>query len=196
MKFKCLTYFIPALFLLLTAVPGHAEDLPLLFLENDGKSLEIQIHNYLEEKKGWKLTRRWMGEDKEDLVLIFKGKYKGTPIFLFIDSSISAVKRNKKTGKETLLEKVIKVRGSIKCHLGKSKKKKALLLEAMNHYKRNYWNPPSLYLDKNNNITYQWPINIAGDHAPIHAGQVLNVVQKLIHSVHQYIYPMKKKFCS
>lgn len=146
----------------------NTQDIPLLFVENDEKSLEVQVQKFLDERTNWPVELAYFGEGRTDAyVLIPFTLDDGRSVNIYVDSFSSA-----DAGRERRLH----VYGYFILENTLGTRKRAALLEVLNQHTIDDWMSQRLYLDKDGDIAFAWVINVPGKDSPIHAEQVYDAI--------------------
>lgn len=145
-----------------------AQDIPLLFVEGDEKTLETQIKDFLKERTTWPVELAHFGEGRSDAyVRIPFTLDDGRTVDILIDSYSSATEGR---------ERRIHVYGYFILNVSLGTRKRAALLEVLNQHTLDEWMSQRLYIDNDGDIAFAWIINIPGELTPVHAEQIYDAV--------------------
>lgn len=168
--------------LLLTSVvvdvPGGvaAESTPLLFMTESEKELELAVKAYVDAKKPWKVSVQVNNSNPDDFWLVYNFTFaisKIPDLKMVVDTQASA----RRDGKPS--QRVIKIIGFVSgVRYASNNPRRVEMLEFFNEWAIQHWFAQA-YLDKDGDIRVQWSINIPGADVPVHAGQVLDAMDRL-----------------
>ena len=163
---------------------GLSHEESLLFVCQDEGSMERQIAHYI--KKSHSNTARILAssKDKDDLYLKYSTTTdSGAKMQLVVDTMVSG--RNKKT--KVITERAIKVVGYFLLpDSAKTPASRAKILELNNKHMKRHFVPGGVYLDKDNDITFQTTINLPGKSIPVHAEMVHDTLSRFATSWDRY----------
>ena len=154
--------------MVLSASSAWAQDIPLLFVEDNEKSLEVQIKKFLDERTSWPVEMAYFGEGRADAYLSIPFTLEdGRRVEIYVDSFSSATEGR---------ERRIHVYGYLILENTLGTRKRAALLEVLNQHAVDDWMSQRLYLDQDDDIAFAWVVNIPGKDTPIHAEQIYDAI--------------------
>lgn len=159
-------FFLAMVFMV--SSPVWAQDIPLLFVERDNKSLELAISKYLQQRTSWPVGVAYFDNQKLDAYLNIPFTLEdGRSVTIYIDTFSSATESK---------ERRINIYGHFIIPGQMSHERRAATLEVLNQHMVDDWMMQRLYLDKADDIAFAWVINIPGKDSPVHAEQVYDAI--------------------
>lgn len=165
------------LFICLNPVILFANDIVLLFPVESDKQNEKIIGEYIEKVKGWRIVYKMHRGNENDIVLQLAFSLGEIPdITINVDAGV--VERKKDTNEVTGSR--IKLVSFQKSGIKKGHPKRDETLELLNQFSmRKIW-PQKIFLDGDGDIILSATIYIPEKDVPIHAGQVLGEIERMI----------------
>ena len=164
---------------------AHAQELPLVFVEQSESLVEIQIDDYLREKEGFEIAVNEYESIPDDIFLRFEDSYDTAPDLSFLVDTL----RSGTDDDDVVTERVIKITSWYVVEVTQDHWARAPLLEMINSYSQDFWAPPRIYLDSDGDIRFEWFINVAAADAPVHLEQVRDAIIRIGLGWEQEVYP-------
>jgi len=147
------------------------DEVVLLFPTNDEGTIEKEIARYL-SNKDLNVQLQVNPNDTEDFFITSAWDVGNNPsIRIIIDTQRS----NRDGSERVILLKAWPV-SSI------SNADRVRFLEFINKWMDDSWVPPQLYIDRDNDLAFTWPINVSAPFAPVHAEQVYDALVRMVSS--------------
>lgn len=165
------------------------EELPLLFVTDHNREIELKIASFL-EKKGLNVERKVFRNDTDNIYIWMRLGHSDNDdavIDFSIYTSVSATNNN------VVNERVVRIIGLPQYEGVKNIKNKNEVLDFINKWSNQYWSPPTVFLDQDNDLRFEWPINIPGINVPVHCEQVYDAVFRILNSWVRMLDEMKKQ---
>jgi hypothetical protein len=155
-------------FVLMASPRVFAQDIPLLFVEDDESKVEIAVKRFLDDRTNWNVRLAYLNGQRNNAYLSIPFTLSsGIHVTIYVDSFSSATQSS---------ERRLHIYGyfNLNTHLGD--RRRDALLEVLNQHTIDDWMIQRLYLDNDGDIAFNWVINIPGKAAPVHAEQVYDAI--------------------
>jgi|GEM_PF-3480526 len=154
---------------ILAASQADAQEIPLLFVEEDETTTELELMEFLKVRTNWTIERAEFGSNIGD------DSYLRIPFTLEDDREVTIMVDSLPSA-QSGSERRIQVYGWIVVEVGETHARRRDLLELLNTIQKDNWSAQRLYLDGDGDVAYAWSINIPGKRAPVHAEQVYDAI--------------------
>lgn len=167
----------------LFSVRVQAQDIPLLFVEEDELSVELEVKRFLDERTNWNVSVAYYGDQRSDAYLSIPFTLEGGfETVIYVDSFSSATDSR---------ERRLHIYGYFILNTVLGTRKRAALLEVLNQHAIDDWMIQRLYLDDDGDIAFNWVINIPGKETPVHAEQVYDAIIRTKFSLDKLLPKLK-----
>ena len=160
-----------------------AQDIPLLFVEDDESTTEIEVKRFLDGRTNWDVGLAYFGDLKNDAYLSIPFTLEnGYNTIIYVDTFSSATDSN---------ERRLHIYGYFILETVLGTRKRDALLEVLNQHIMDDWMMQRLYLDDDGDIAFNWVINIPGKETPIHAEQVYDAIIRTKFSLDKLVVKLR-----
>jgi len=153
----------------MTGPQAIAQEIPLLFVEDDQTTVESELVNFLNVRTNWPTQRAELGTSQGE------DSYWRIPFTLADDKEVTIMVDSLPSAQGGS-ERRIQVYGWIVVEVTENHTRRRDLLELLNTTQRENWSAQRLYLDADGDVAYAWSINIPGKRSPVHAEQVYDAI--------------------